>query len=84
MAEKVRKVGVERESGYLYFIDKEGDISRTLMARGGKKGGKPSKVERVGLNKEKGYLYFIDKRGDISRSAMSRKGKIKSKKASKE
>jgi len=83
MAEKVRKVGVERESGYLYFIDKEGDISRTLMARGGEKVGKPSKVERVGLNKEKGYLYFIDKRGDISRSAMSRKGKIKSKKASK-
>jgi hypothetical protein len=37
MAEKVRKLRLEREAGYLYFIDKEGDISRTLMARGAKK-----------------------------------------------
>ncbi len=37
MAEKVRKLRLEREAGYLYFIDKEGDISRTLMARGVKK-----------------------------------------------
>ena len=31
--EKVAKVGVKKESGYLYFVDKEGDISRTKMAR---------------------------------------------------
>jgi hypothetical protein len=37
MAEKVRKLKLEREPGYLYFIDKQGDISRTLMARGAKK-----------------------------------------------
>jgi hypothetical protein len=37
MAEKIRKLRLEREPGYLYFIDKEGDISRTLMARGAKK-----------------------------------------------
>ncbi len=37
MAEKVRKLRLEREADYLYFIDKEGDISRTLMARGAKK-----------------------------------------------
>jgi hypothetical protein len=80
MAEKVKKVGVKRESGYLYFIDKQGDVSRTLMARGGKKGGKHSKVTEIGLKKEKGYLYFIDKQGDISRSVMSRGGKKKSEK----
>ena len=68
MAEKVQKVGVKRESGYLYFIDKQGDVSRASMARGGKKGGKPSKVTKVGVRKEKGFLYFIDKQGDISRS----------------
>ncbi|MDR2351147.1 MAG: hypothetical protein LBD56_00485, partial [Endomicrobium sp.] len=81
MAEKVKKVGVKRESGYLYFIDKQGDISRSVMSRGGKKkGGKPpkvTKVEKLELNKEKGYFYFIDKQGDISRSAMSRGGKKK-------
>jgi hypothetical protein len=36
MAEKVHKAGLVREADYLYFIDKQGDISRTPMARGGK------------------------------------------------
>ena len=50
MAEKVQKVGVKREAGFLYFIDKQGDVSKALMARGGKKGGKATKVAKVGLN----------------------------------
>ena len=33
-AEKVADAGVTRESGYLYFIDKDGDVSRAKMARG--------------------------------------------------
>ena len=37
MAEKVLKCGIKKKSGYLYFIDKKGDISRAKMARGGKK-----------------------------------------------
>lgn len=37
MAEKVAKVGVKKVRGYLYFVDKKGDISRAKMARGGKK-----------------------------------------------
>ena len=40
MAEKVAKAGIKRKSGYLYFIDKQGDISCAKMARGGSKGGK--------------------------------------------
>ncbi|MCS7228145.1 MAG: hypothetical protein NZ839_04190 [Endomicrobia bacterium] len=75
MAEKVAKVGVKKEEGYLYFVDKDGDVSRVKMARGGKKGGKPQKVAKVGVKKEEGYLYFIDKNGDISRAKMVRKGK---------
>ncbi len=74
MAEKVAKVGVKREDGYLYFIDKQGDVSRAKMARGGKPGGKPVKVAKAGVKKEKGYLYFLDKNGDISRAKMVRKG----------
>jgi hypothetical protein len=70
MAEKVQKVGVEREDGFLYYIDKDGDVSRAQMARGGKKGGKSKKVAKVGVKKEKGYLYFLDKKGDISRAKM--------------
>lgn len=70
MAEKVAKAGVKRQEGFLYYIDKQGDISRAKMARGGKKGGKPEKVFKLGLKKESGYLYYMDKKGDVSRSKM--------------
>ncbi|MBI5209544.1 MAG: hypothetical protein HY927_06165 [Elusimicrobia bacterium] len=70
MAEKVEKVGITRETGFLYYIDKQGDVSRAKMARGGKPGGKSQKVQKVGLKKEKGYLYYLDKKGDISRAKM--------------
>ena len=32
-AEKIVRVGLKREQGYLYYIDKEGDISRSPQAR---------------------------------------------------
>lgn len=73
MAQKVEKTGVKREDGYLYYIDKQGDVSRAKMARGGKKGGKPEKVKKVGIKKDKGYLYFLDKQGDVARAKMARK-----------
>lgn len=72
MAQKVAKVGVKKEKGYLYFVDKKGNISRAQMARGGKKGGRASEVAKAGVKKEKGYLYFVDKQGDISRAKMAR------------
>ena len=70
MSQKVMKVGVKRAKGYLYYLDKQGNVSRAKMARGGKKGGKPEKVQKVGVKKEKGYLYYLDKKGDISRAKM--------------
>jgi uncharacterized protein YcgL (UPF0745 family) len=75
MATKVAKVGVKKEKGYLYFVDKKGDVSRAKMARGKKKGGKPQKVAKVGIKKKEGYLYFIDKKGDISCAKMVRGGR---------
>ena len=80
MAKKVAKVGIKREDGYLYFVDKKGNVSRAKMARGKKKGGKPALVTKVGITKEKGYLYFVDKQGDISADKMVRGGKKKKKK----
>ena len=70
MAEKVKAAGIKRQEGYLYYIDKQGDVSRAKMARGGKKGGKPEKVAKLGIKKESGYLYFLDKKGDVSRAKM--------------
>jgi hypothetical protein len=72
MNQKVLAVGLRREKGYLYFIDKQGDISRCIMARGKKGRQGMQKVAYVGLQKESGFLYFIDKEGDISRSVLQR------------
>jgi len=36
-SETVAKVGAKKVGGYLYFVDKNGDISRAKMARGGKR-----------------------------------------------
>ena len=73
MAEKVAKVGVKKEKGYLYFVDKRGDVARAKMARGKKKGkGKIEVVAKAGVKKKKGFLYFIDKKGDISCAKMAR------------
>ncbi|HAJ56848.1 MAG TPA: hypothetical protein DCL35_03650 [Candidatus Omnitrophica bacterium] len=77
MAQKVAKLGVKREKGYLYFIDKAGDVSCALMARGKKKGGKPKKVAKAGIEKKNGFLYFLDKQGDIACAKLVRGGKKK-------
>ncbi len=78
MAEKVTKVGVKRQEGYLYFLDKKGNVSRAKMARGKKKGkGKIEVVAKVGVKKKPGFLYFVDKQGDVSCAKMVRGGRKK-------
>jgi len=37
MAQKVVRCGIKKEPGWLYFIDKDGDVARAKMARGAKK-----------------------------------------------
>ncbi len=77
MAEKLVKLGVKRQKGYLYYIDKQGDVSCAKMARGNKKGGSPKKVAKCGIKRKEGYLYFLDKKGDVSCAKMKRGGKKK-------
>ena len=73
MAEVVKQTNVPKEPGYLYYLDKDGDVSRTKMARGGKKtGAGPEKVQTANVTREAGYLYFIDKGGDVARAKMAR------------
>jgi hypothetical protein len=79
MAEKVAKVGIKRQKGYLYYVDKKGNVVETKMARGNKKGGGGKVVAKPGVKKVKGYLYFIDKKGDVSRAKMLRGGRKKKK-----
>ena len=77
MAEKVAKAGVKKEGGYLYFVDKHGNVARAKMARGGGKKGRQKQevVARTGVKKQSGYLYFVDKQGDVSRAKMARGGR---------
>lgn len=77
MATKVQKCKIKRQKGYLYFVDKKGDVSMAKMARGKKKGGSPKKVCKCGVKKESGYLYFVDKQGDVAKAKMVRGRKKK-------
>jgi len=78
MAEKVERVGLKKEKGYLYYVDGKGNVARAPMARAGKKAkGRSEVVHRTTVRKEDGYLYFIDKSGDISRAKMARGKKAK-------
>ena len=79
MAQKVAKVGVKRQKGFLYFLDKKGHVSRVKMARGGKGGGRPEQVAKCGVEREEGYLYYIDRQGDVCRAKMKRGGKKRKK-----
>ena len=72
MAEKVKNTGVTKQSGFLYFLDKNGHVSRTKMARGADRSGTPELVANACVHRESGWLYFIDKEGDVSRAKMAR------------
>ena len=72
MAEKVKTTGVSKEKGYLYYLDKNGDVARSKMARGDDKGGSAEVVAKCGVTRESGWLYFIDTDGDVSKAKMAR------------
>jgi hypothetical protein len=80
MAQRVAKVGVKKQEGFLYFVDKRGHVARAKMARGKKRGkGKIEVVAKVSIKKKPGYLYFIDKHGDVCCAKMVRGGRKKKK-----
>ena len=72
MAEKVAATGVKKQSGYLYYLGKDGNVWRSQMARGSSNGGNKEKVADANVTREGGFLYYIDKDGDVSRSKMAR------------
>ena len=72
MAETVKTTGVTKESGYLYYLGKNGNVWRSKMARAGKGGGNAEEVAQAGVTRESGWLYFIDKGGNVARAKMAR------------
>lgn len=70
--------GLKREKGFLYFVDKKGNLARAKMARGGgKKKAKPKQevMHKCGLKRESGWLYYVDKGMSAARAKMARPGK---------
>ncbi len=47
MAQKVAKLGIKRDSNFMYYI-KKGDVWRVPRKRPGKPKGKPERVAKVG------------------------------------
>jgi hypothetical protein len=41
------KAGIKRMSGYLYFIDKQGDVACVKMSRGGRKKSKKKAAKKT-------------------------------------
>lgn len=66
MAQKVAKLGIQRDNNYLYYI-KGGDVWQVPRKRPGMKKQKGSKLAAGGVTMESGFIYFLDKSGDIAR-----------------
>lgn len=77
MANPVVASGVKfvREKGFLYFVDREGDVSRVPRSIGHYPGptGRKQKVVKVGLKKQPGLWYYLEK--DKIRAVRPRKGR---------
>ena len=80
MGKVIAKTGVKREKGYLYFLDKKGNVAKVQMKRAGKKTSKTQTVvAKVGIKRKSGYLYYIDSKGNVCEAKMQRGGKRKKK-----
>jgi hypothetical protein len=66
MAQKVAKLGIQRDNNYLYYI-KGGDVWQVPRKRPGMKKQKAAKLAPGGITMESGFIYFLDKSGDIAR-----------------
>ena len=72
--ELVCNTAIKRETGFLYYLNSEGDLVRSPMAVGQNKPDK-SKIEvmaKLGVKKEKGYLYYLAGDGNMYRTRMFR------------
>lgn len=83
MAQKIARLRITREPGYLYFI-KDTNVMRVAQKRAGKKASK--KKERVGSfnhERDNDYMYFLDKDGDVARAKRKSGGARKRRKGAK-
>ena len=67
MAEKVAKLGVNREKDFMYYV-KDGAVWKVQRKQPGVPKGKQEKVADGGFEMDTNYIYFVDKDGDVSRA----------------
>ena len=78
MGKVIAKTGVKRQKGFLYFLDKKGNVAKVAMKRAGKKANKKQTVvAKAGVKRKVGFLYYIDKKGDVCEAKMQRGGRKK-------
>jgi hypothetical protein len=57
---------LRRQPGYIYFIDKQGDLARTKRSTGHYRQKFPHhKVTKLTIKRKAGYWYFVDKAGRV-------------------
>lgn len=57
--------------GWAYFVDKNGDVARSLLPL--RHNSSNEVIVKTGIIKEKDYCYYIDDEGDVSRFKLYRK-----------
>lgn len=67
---KEAKLGIEREDGRLYFVDKRGDVA---SVKAGRRGGRRRVEAKAHVKKMRGRLYFLDRAGDVSSAPLARR-----------
>src|SRR6185295_12436756 len=87
MAEKVAKLGVNREKDFMYYV-KDGNVWKVQRKQPGVPKGKQEKVADGGFEMDNNYIYFVDRDGNVARDkravgGQKRKKTAKKKKAAK-
>ncbi|MDD1639475.1 MAG: hypothetical protein LUO87_05320 [Methanomicrobiales archaeon] len=68
MGQKVGNEKIKRESGYLYFVGKDGYVWAAPMKHN--KGGRKKKVGSEKIAKQPGFMYYLGKDGFVAKAKM--------------
>jgi hypothetical protein len=79
MAEKVAKLGVNREKDFMYYV-KDGAVWKVQRKQPGVPKGRPERVADGGVEMDTNYIYFVDRDGDIARAKRAVGGQKRKKK----
>ncbi len=71
MGKRIGSEQIKRESGYLYYVGKDGYVWRAPMKSN--KRGRKKKVGSEKISKKKGHMYYLDKKGYVAEAKMARK-----------